>query len=241
MHYREIKSKKIYEKIADELLGSIKKGQLRAGDKLDSVEKLADSYGVGRSAIREALSALRAMGLLEMRQGEGTFVREFNPAAISSSIATAVLIDEKDIHDLLEVRKVLEVGSVQSAVENANEADLNLIASSLEEMRKANGDEELGEQADLHFHMSIAAASHNRMLVDLMNNVSEVMLIAMRETRRIWLYSEKSSLEKIYQEHKRIFEAIQQRDAKKAQKLMLTHLTEVEKTLLTHLTKKQEI
>ncbi|MFD2923489.1 FadR/GntR family transcriptional regulator [Halobacillus naozhouensis] len=235
MAYKQIKPRKIYEEVADELLNMIKTGDLKPGDKLNSVQKLAEDFSVGRSAIREALSALRAKGMLEMRQGEGTYIREFDPKVLTSSITSSVLLmGKKDIHDLLEIRKILEVGSVNSAVENAQESDILAISKALADMQDANGDEQLGEKADLQFHMALAEASHNRFLIDLMNNVSETMVEAMFETRRIWLFSQQRTLTKIYQQHKQIFEAIESRDSVKAQELMLNHLTEVEQTLLKY-------
>ncbi|MDC3414840.1 FadR/GntR family transcriptional regulator [Terrihalobacillus insolitus] len=238
MSYKQIKPRKIYEEVADELLTMIKNGVLKPGDKLNSVQQLAEDFQVGRSAVREALSALRAMELVEMRQGEGTYVRQYDSKALSPGIMnTTILMNEKDIHDLLEVRKILEVGSVTSAVFHAEETDIQLIEGALEKMRQTNGDRELGEQADFDFHMSIAKASHNRILIDLMERVSDTTVKAMYETRRLWLFSEQTTLKRIHQEHKLIFEAIQQRDAKKAEKLMTTHLVAVEQTLINHLPK----
>ncbi|WP_163527531.1 FadR/GntR family transcriptional regulator [Halobacillus ihumii] len=235
MAYKQIKPRKIYEEVADELLNMIKTGDLNPGDKLNSVQQLAEDFSVGRSAIREALSALRAKGIVEMRQGEGTFVRQFDPKVLTSSIASSTLLmGKKDIRDLLEIRKILELGSINSAVENAQESDIQAISKALADMQDANGDEQLGEKADLQFHMAIAEASHNRFLIDLMNNVSETMVEAMFETRRIWLFSQQRTLSKIYQQHKQIFEAIESRDSVKAQELMLNHLTEVEQTLLKY-------
>ncbi|MEH6858320.1 GntR family transcriptional regulator, partial [Priestia megaterium] len=92
MEYKRIKPKKIYEEVAETLLENIKEGSLKPGDRLDSVQQLAENFQVGRSAIREALSALRAMGLLEMKQGEGTFVREFNSDMLSLPVTSAVLM-----------------------------------------------------------------------------------------------------------------------------------------------------
>ncbi len=235
MAYKQIKPRKIYEEVADELLNMIKTGDLNPGDKLNSVQQLAEDFSVGRSAIREALSALRAKGIVEMRQGEGTFIRQFDPKVLTSSIASSTLLmGKKDIRDLLEIRKILELGSINSAVENAQESDIQAISKALADMQDANGDEQLGEKADLQFHMAIAEASHNRFLIDLMNNVSETMVEAMFETRRIWLFSQQRTLSKIYQQHKQIFEAIESRDSVKAQELMLNHLTEVEQTLLKY-------
>lgn len=71
MEYKRIQTKKIYEEVADSIINMIKNGELKPGEKIESVEKLAKNFGVGRSAIREALNGLRTMGLVEMRQGKG--------------------------------------------------------------------------------------------------------------------------------------------------------------------------
>lgn len=234
MQYKPIKSRKIYEEVADELMKMIKNGELNPGDQLASVQQLAENFDVGRSAIREALSALRAMGLVEMRQGEGTYIRAFDPGMLAQSISAAVLMKKDDVKDLLEIRKILEVGAVAAAAANWKEEDLNEIETTLDDMTKAIGSEELGEQADLNFHMAIAGATHNQLLSNLMNSVSETMAQTMRETRRIWLYSQETTSERLYQEHKKIFEAICDRDANRAQQLMLTHLVKVEEVLATY-------
>ncbi len=79
MEYKRIKPKKIYEEVAETLLENIKEGSLKPGDRLDSVQQLAENFQVGRSAIREALSALRAMGLLEMKQGKAHLYESLTP------------------------------------------------------------------------------------------------------------------------------------------------------------------
>ncbi|RPK12715.1 FadR/GntR family transcriptional regulator [Priestia endophytica] len=232
MEYKKIKPRKIYEQVAEELLLSIKNGDLKPGDKLDSVWQLAENFQVGRSAIREALSALRAMGLIEMRQGEGTFVREFDPSMISLPITTAVLMKKEDIENLLEVRKVLEVGASGAAASKRTEEDLINMKNILEKMMNSVGDEELGEKADFQFHLAVAKASQNPLLVGLMNNVGEMMLQSMRETRRVWLYSKETTSQRLYDEHMQIYKAIEAMDVRRAQDLMISHLMSVEAVLL---------
>lgn len=232
MEYKKIKPRKIYEQVAEELLLNIKNGDLKPGDKLDSVWQLAENFQVGRSAIREALSALRAMGLIEMRQGEGTFVREFDPSMISLPITTAVLMKKEDIENLLEVRKVLEVGASGAAASKRTEEDLTNMKNVLEKMLNSVGDEELGEKADFQFHLAVAKASQNPLLVGLMNNVGEMMLQSMRETRRVWLYSKETTSQRLYDEHMQIYKAIEAMDVRRAQDLMISHLMSVEAVLL---------
>ena len=79
------------------------------------MQQLAENFQVGRSAIREALSALKAMGLIEMKQGEGTYVRQFEASSIHFPLSTAMLMNKDDVINLLEVRKIIEIGAATSA------------------------------------------------------------------------------------------------------------------------------
>jgi Transcriptional regulators len=234
MEYKQIKPRKLYEEVAEALLDMIKKGEIKPGEKLESVHQLAENFQVGRAAIREALSALRAMGIVEMKQGEGTFVKEFDPMSFTFSLSTAALMNMKDIEHLLEVRKILEVGAAFTAAAKRTEQNLHDMKAALDEMLIHINDEELGEKADWKFHKAIAAATQNPILLSLMNNVADMIVETMRETRKIWLYSEQVTAERIFQEHKAIFTAIEQQNAEEAQHLMLAHLTNVEKVLKKH-------
>lgn len=229
--YKQIKPKKIYEEVAEAILHMIQTGQLKPGDKLDSVQQLAENFQVGRAAIREALTALRAMGLIEMKQGEGTYVREFDPAMLSFPISTAILMSKEDVAHLLEVRKLLEVGAAGLAARKRTEEDLRAMQSALTQMREVIGDEELGEKADFLFHMAIAEATKNPLLVSLMNNVSGMMMETMRETRRIWLFAKQATTEQLLEDHIAIFEAIREQNIELAQERMKDHLGHVEKVL----------
>ncbi len=124
LKYKQIKTKKIYEEVADALLEKIKAGELKPGEKLDSVQALSESFQVSRSAVREALSALKAMGLVDMKQGEGTYIREFEPSHVSQPLSSALLMKKEDVKQLLEVRKLLELGVAAMAAEKRTEDDL---------------------------------------------------------------------------------------------------------------------
>lgn len=233
MEYKPIRTKKIYEQVADSLLESLKNGTLKSGDKLDSVEVLAKNFNVGRSAIREALSALRAMGILEMRQGEGTYVKSFEASRFSLPVSVAFLMKSEDMKDLLEVRQILEVGAAGSAAASRTNKDLESMRSALKAMEEAKGNGELGEQADLAFHMALVDASQNQMLINLMQSVSEIMVQAMRETRKL-LHTHEGT-ERLLQEHKLILKAIESQDEEEARTAMFNHLRNVEDSLSDYL------
>ncbi|MBK5486854.1 FadR/GntR family transcriptional regulator [Bacillus mycoides] len=218
----------MYEEVSEAILTMIKNGTLKPGDKLLPVHQLAEQFQVGRSAVREALSALRAMGLIEMKQGEGTYVRNFDPSSLTKSLNNKLLMKKEDILNLLEVRKVLEVGAVRAAAAKRTEANLQNMKQWLDEMAKSIGDEKAGEKADFHFHMGIAESSHNNILLELMNHVSEMIAETIGESRRIILYGEQTTSERLLEEHQSIYDAVLKQDVELAQQAMLDHLTNVE-------------
>ncbi|MEK3887694.1 FadR/GntR family transcriptional regulator [Bacillus sp. FSL K6-3431] len=230
MENRRIQTKKIYEEVTDALINMIKTAELKPGDKLDSVEQLSEIFHVSRSAVREALSGLRAMGLVVMRQGEGTFVTNFKASNFSLPVTAGLLMKKEDIKELYEVRKILEVGTASSAAIHHKIEDLIPLRDAIEEMKSLKKIDGVGEDADLRFHMAIARATHNQILIHLMRSVSEIMVNVLRETREVLIYSEKKAAQLI-KEHQLIYDAIKGRQSEKAQKYMLEHLVNVEKSL----------
>lgn len=230
MQYKPVKTKKSYEQVADTLLEKIKSGQLQPGDKLDSVTQLAKSFEVSQSVIREALSGLRAMGLLTMRQGEGTYVSKYDASKFSLPVSAAFIMKKEDVKELFEVRRILEAGAAASAALHHTEKDMEAMKKVLLEMEEAIGNGELGEQADYDFHLAIVKASQNKMLTSLLSSVSDIMAETIRETRRLVLFSEGRD-ERLLQEHRKIFEAIQAKNPNEARKNMVEHLIGVEKLL----------
>ncbi|CAI9386557.1 FadR/GntR family transcriptional regulator [Niallia sp. HCP3S3_B10] len=240
MEFKQIKPKKIYEEVADALYEAIKKGQLKSGEKLASVQQLADNFQVSRSAMREALTALKAKGLIELKQGEGTFVKTYHPEEVVFSFPQAVLMNKKDVMNLLEVRRMIESGAAKSAAENRTNQDLIEMKAALDKMSAANGGEELGEAADLEFHLSVAKATNNALLVNLLMNVSDLMQETMKETRQIWLYSKQTTMTQLYEEHLLIYQAILHQESEKAVSAMTQHLENVEEILIKYFAKKEK-
>jgi GntR family transcriptional repressor for pyruvate dehydrogenase complex len=238
--YKKIKPKKIYEEVSDELYEMIRSGILKPGEQLDSIQQLAENFQVGRPAIREALSALSSMGLIEIKQGEGTFVKTFDPAIMNHPLSAALLMDQDNIKHLLEVRKILESGTAEVAAKKRTEENLIELKDMLFNMDKVSDDEELSDKADISFHVAVANASQNELLITLMNHVSELMTEKMRDIRRIALYSEEMTLKQLYQQHVRIYDAIVAQDEDGARSAMLFHLQSVEESLDRVIQKNQQ-
>ena len=231
LEFKKVQTKKKYEEVCELLHEKIRNGDLKPGDRLDSVEYLSEQLQVSRSAVREALSALKAMGLIEIKQGSGTFVKDFPEQKLKFPLSTSILTNKQNVPHLLELRKIIEVGTVASAARNRTIEDIKKLEDILAEMKSVQGNGELGEKVDFDFHIAIAAASQNPLLTNLLHQVSGLTIDMMRETRRIWLFSKQTTSERLYDEHMQIFLAIKQQNPELAELAMYSHLSNVEKIL----------
>lgn len=227
----KIETEKGHEIVSRVLLTKIRDGEWKPGDKLPSVVELSASFGVGRSTVREALSALKATGWLDIRHGGGTFVKKELPSERNEQADP--FKEAASIMELLEVRKVLETGTATLAARNRTAADLEALGAVLVSMRQAleNDDTAAGEQADVAFHAAIAAASHNSLLSGLMDSMAERLGRTIGQTRELWFYQETSTAARLLEEHHAIYDAIAAGNAEEASRLIGTHLTKVEKVL----------
>ncbi|CCI58683.1 putative transcriptional regulator [Staphylococcus equorum subsp. equorum Mu2] len=201
------------------------------GDKLPSIQKLGQQYGVSVASVREALNALRTIGIIEMKQGYGTFIKQIEPTFFELGDKFTSL---DQITELLELREIVESATVEKAAIHRNEADLVSLKKALDEMGEAVTDGTSGEKADLQFHLSIARAAKNSLLVELLNNISELMQDSMEETRKIFIYSKQKTMNKLHEEHVIIYNAIVEQNATNAVKAMESHLLEVKETILAN-------
>lgn len=228
LNNHKLTPKKSYEIVTEHIKNQIEQGELKPGDRLDSVVQLASQYGFGRSTIREALGALKAMGWLDIRHGGGTFVKTILPEA---SDALSLFNRSDSLSDLLEVRKILETQTAHMAALRRNEDQLKQMENIIEQMSRTLDDEELAEQADVRFHMEIAKSSQNLVLYSLMESLSQRLQQTIRDTRTLWLFGEAPTANRLLQEHINIFQAIDRQEADLASSLMYDHITRVEDTL----------
>ncbi|MEB8100934.1 FadR/GntR family transcriptional regulator [Staphylococcus xylosus] len=227
----KISNTKIYEQVADIILEQIKAGDYQVGDKLPSIQKIGKQYGVSVASVREALNALRTIGIIEMKQGYGTFIKQTEPTFFELGNKFTSL---SQIKELLELREIVESATVEKAALYRTEEDLVELKQALVEMGQAVIDGTSGEKADLEFHLAIAKAAKNTLLVELLNNISELMRNSMEETRKIFIYSKQKTMNKLLEEHDVIYQAILQQNDVKAVDAMRAHLLEVKETILAN-------
>ncbi|MFC5649088.1 FadR/GntR family transcriptional regulator [Paenibacillus solisilvae] len=234
MEVKRLTKRNHYEEIAEQIKLLITSGKLKVGDKLPSTKEMSEQFGVGRSTTREALSALKAMGWIEIRQGGGCRVISSSPADLALPELQSLRSNRETLLELLEVRQSLEVSNAAIAAEKRTDADLSALNELILEMKHSIGDDREGERTDLLFHLTLAKAAHNRIMVRLFESITNQLEMAIREIRRAELYANRSVSERLYKEHLAIFTAIAEQDAALAADRMKQHLQHVESILMKY-------
>lgn len=236
MEVTRIASRKIYEQIAEQIKEQIVGGKLPPGHKLPATRELTERYQVGRSTMREALSMLKAMGLIEIRQGEGCFVRSMDAADLETPNFDHLFTSVEAVVELLEARISLEMANAGLAAAKRTAEDVAALEAVLTDMDSESGT--VGEKQDMRFHLTLARATHNSIMVKLLETIAAQVELTIRETRRVRLYANKEIASQLWNEHKAIADAVAAGDPERAQAAMRVHLVHVEEEITKHLRKK---
>lgn len=225
MTFQPIKAKKIYEEIVEQIRGMITRGELKPGNKLPPERDMAESLGVSRASVREALTALETVGILDIRPGEGTFVKRTSDSETFESLTLLLSVEQTPVVQMMEVRRILETESAALAAKRGTTADLQKIQDSLRVMKTADSISEAVD-ADVRFHFAIAEATKNSVLLRIMNTVADLMHQTFRKDREN-LYSNPALGARVIIEHEAILKAIQDRNPDEAWAKMLEHINNI--------------
>lgn len=220
--FEPIQTSRVSDSTIDQIISLITAGKLKPGDQLPGERTLIKRLGVGRTSLREALRALEAMGIIEVRPGVGSFVKKPPPSLDMSSEWVPWLVKhEHEIMELVELREALETRVAYFAATRADEAQREAIRVTLVEMAEAieAGDNEAVVAADKAFHEALADASHNTLIAEVLGLAND----ALTETREAIL-SLPGRPVKSLAEHQLIWEAIEARDATGAERAALKHI-----------------
>ena len=227
MEVAPIKSTRIYEEIVRQVKQMIAEGRLKSGDRLPPERDLAEKFVVSRSSVREALRALESLGLVEIRAGEGTFVREVSVESLIEPLALMMVSQREAIAELFEARRLLEPGIAALAASRATLEEVAEMERILEEQAKEIAEGRTGLVQDAAFHGAIGAAAHNRAITRLAHAIMDLLTQSREESLNTPGRPQRS-----HQDHRRILEAIRARDEHAAQQAMLDHLDSVESLVL---------
>ncbi|MFJ9849804.1 FadR/GntR family transcriptional regulator [Streptomyces sp. NPDC101150] len=207
--------------VIDQMEGLIANGEWAVGTKIPAEPVLVEKLDVGRNTVREAVRALVHTGILEPRQGDGTYVRA------SSDFGAAVQRRLRRAEDLeaYEVRACLERDAARHAARRRTDEDLAALRATLAERDRAwqSGDLTAFIDADMDFHRTIAAAAHNSVLAELYEHLSDALRATLQSVVGAPV---PDSVRNQYASHAAIVDAIEARDPEAAERAALAHLTE---------------
>jgi len=212
------------EQVTSRLLEYIENQNMKPGELLPSETSLANGFGVSRPVIREALKNLEGKGVIEIVNGKGALIRPIDSDPLRLFFQRAMQTERSAMLELMEVRKGLEVQAAMLAAERRAEKDLQAIRLIVEAMGQNLENIEAYIRLDVEFHLRIAAASHNVMLVYLIESIRD----ALRNTIITGLQSRGAvrSVEAIQQTHEELLKTLSAGDVEAARQAMIRHFDE---------------
>jgi len=218
--YEPIQSERLYQKIVEQIEKRILARELKVGYQLPSERELSDQFQVSRTAVREAVKALREKGLVEVRPGRGTFITNGTSRAARNSLGLMMRIDQAEgSRDLVEMREIFEPEIAALAATRATEEQIAGMQAAVATMDASITSAQTFIEADLDFHLCLAEASQNSLIPILIDFIVDLL----REQRtRIFYVAGGAKRGQFH--HKRILEAILRRDPEAAREAMRDHL-----------------
>ena len=221
--YKTVRTSRLYEQIVQQVEESILSGQLKPGDQLPAERELAVRFGVSRTAVREAVKCLREKGLVEAYTGRGTFVTNGTSQAMRQSLDLMVRVNQAEgSSHLAELRLLLEPGIAALATGRIEAQLLATMHEAVEAMDRGLSDPEAYIEADLDFHLALAEAADNPMVLSLLDSI-----VGLLREQRSKIFDVDGGPERGQYHHKRILAAIERGDAEAAREAMRAHLMQV--------------
>lgn len=213
-----IEKKRVSDEVFEQMKNNIVTGEWTPGARIPGELELVELFQVSRVSVREAIHRLVGMGVLTIRRGEGTFVSEILPSDYFDTLLPIMMIERSNVVEMLEFRNIIEVESARLAAKRADEKDIDRMAGIIKKMENSQGVKELFSAQDLNFHYAMAIATHNNVIIKVNAILSDMLKKSMDEIVDLTGYEGG-----IYY-HKKILDAIKNRDSELTALLMKEHI-----------------
>jgi GntR family transcriptional regulator, transcriptional repressor for pyruvate dehydrogenase complex len=221
--YKVIRTSRLYEQIVQQIEESVLNGTLKPGDQLPAERELAQQLGVSRTAVREAVKTLREKGLVEAYSGKGTFITDGTSQAARQSFDLMVKLGQPEgLPHLAELRLIMEPGIAALAALRTEEEHLVTMREAVAVMDRAHRDPDAYIEADLDFHLALAEAAANPLILSLIDSI-----VGLLREQRIKIFNVEGGPQRGQFHHKRILEAVERHDPEMARAAMCSHLEQV--------------
>ncbi|MCU1518915.1 MAG: GntR family transcriptional regulator [Pseudarthrobacter sp.] len=217
----------VVSEVAERLLAYFTSGDIAVGTRLPAERQLAASLGVGRSAVREALAALEILGIVIVRPGSGTYLRDGISELLPRTLSWGLMLGAPRTRELVELRSGLEVQAAQLAADRITEESLDRMRAALGAMSENLNDLAAFVEADAAFHREIAESSGNQVLQELLQSIRSLL--------RIWVdraLTDEGHAADALKEHTEIFTALEAHDADAVTRTMYSHMQTASRRLL---------
>jgi GntR family transcriptional regulator, transcriptional repressor for pyruvate dehydrogenase complex len=221
--YRTVRVSRLYEQIVKQLEESILKGQLKPGDQFPAERDLAQSFGVSRTAVREAMKTLCEKGLVEAYSGRGTFVTNRTSRAMRQSLDLMIRVSQQEgSTHLAGLRQILEPEIAAFAALSIDEQLLATMREAVAVMDHSLHDPDAYIEADLDFHLALAEAVENPLILSLLDSI-----VGLLREQRCRIFAVDGGPERGQFHHKQILQAVERHDRDGAREAMRIHLEQV--------------
>lgn len=218
MPIKKIQKRNISEEVLEEFKRLISSGEWKQGEKLPSENELAGIMGVSRVSIRSALEKLKSLGLVESRQGGGTFVCRIDGSQYINALLPIVMLEEGQQEYILEFRRILECEQAELAANRAEPEDIRALRENVEKMKNSLDDYQEFSEADVEFHMLLAQACKNPLMIQTSQILRDVILGNIRFAQV------KRDTKGAARCHELLVKAIEEGDGKQAREIMAEHM-----------------
>ena len=229
--FNKIEKVQTANEIVNQIVSSISRGELQPGSLLPSERDLAQMFNVSRVAVREAISALSLLGIIQKKWGKGNFISEnVNLSLIRNSVKHLIVVREQEVIEVIEARIAVECELAALAAARRTAADLNRLKKALDDYLKSSRESPRRVELDLSFHMTIAEIARSKILEGLQKVLSEKYFSIMQIGTRL-----NDAMKNAEQEHTQIYEAIRNSDERTAREVMRSHLIKLARRVVSHL------
>jgi DNA-binding FadR family transcriptional regulator len=220
--FNRLSTGRISEEIVEQIKLAIREGRLGPGDRLPPERELTSRFGVSRMSVRDALRILEAGGLIEIRVGArgGAYVRAPASSIVGEGIANMLMLSSISAQEVTEARRILEIGIVPLIVQRATDEDLDGLERLCRESQQAIRAGSYRTELSAAFHVALARASHNGAVELLVESLRGPLLESLERARQ----ASRSRGVSGVRDHVALVRAIRERDAARAQDIMVRHL-----------------
>jgi GntR family transcriptional regulator, transcriptional repressor for pyruvate dehydrogenase complex len=226
---RPIRRRNVSQEVVERLASEIGQGRLKPGERLRSERDLSETYAVSRSSVREAIKTLESRGLVEGRQGKGTFVRTLGLETLIQLPAAPMLVNETAVRQLFEVRDLLEPGIARAAATRARPGDIAAIRRMLERHEERAEQGKFTSDDDARFHLRLARLTDNPVLIRLLEAVMSLLAVVREPALRA---AAEAGMRVKLSPHWDILQAVEARDPDAAAVRMSQHLANARETAI---------